>query len=684
MVFFGAAELLLRATGIPHSKPTTDPYVGFSAIEPLFKVSDGVARTSNQRLKYFNDVSFAAQKRDKSFRVFCFGGSTTYGRPFDGRTSFPRWLEEILKAELQGERPEVINAGGISYASYRITPLIREALQYDPDLMVIYTGHNEFLERRTYAGLFKQGKLVVSVRSLLDRLHLYRLLQGIIAPVATGEGDSQAGTDDVNRQRSTLKSEVDAMLDRSAGLNLYHRDEEFEQGVVEHFRHNLRRMIALCKDARVPVILVEPACNLKDFSPFKSERGKAVGASQRRKMDEKLAATTRLLTAGQTSQALSEAERSVNEDPLYAGAHYLRGRALLAAGRFSEARDSFVAARDLDVCPLRATTPILESVEQIAQAEGVPLIRFEEVLKKVPGLQDRSGIPGDELFLDHVHPVIQGHQALAEEIASVMVDRKIVAPSKSIAESERQAMYARVMRSLDKEFFAEKDLNLAKVLKWAGKKKEARTALERAAKILDNRPELQKMLGSSFLDDKDYAKAVSAYKRAVELSGNDPRMVFGLAVAYHESGDDRSAVETYRLLVDAKEQLPDAYANLATLYMSEGHMDAALAVLKTGMEVSRDSAAIQAAYGLAMAVSNKPDKGIFWMKEALRSEPGNPVYLYNLAGMYSLTGKSEGALECLKLAVKNGYADAEKLRNDPVFSAIRSDARFADAVESLK
>ena len=45
---------------------------------------------------------------------------------------------------------EIINTGGISYASYRVARLMEELLAYQPDVFVIYTGHNEFLEKRIY------------------------------------------------------------------------------------------------------------------------------------------------------------------------------------------------------------------------------------------------------------------------------------------------------------------------------------------------------------------------------------------------------------------------------------------------------------------------------------------------------------------------------------------------------
>ena len=47
-------------------------------------------------------------------------------------------------------RWEVINAGGISYASYREAKLVEEIARYQPDLVLVYSGHNEFLEERTY------------------------------------------------------------------------------------------------------------------------------------------------------------------------------------------------------------------------------------------------------------------------------------------------------------------------------------------------------------------------------------------------------------------------------------------------------------------------------------------------------------------------------------------------------
>jgi hypothetical protein len=55
-----------------------------------------------------------------------------------------------LELELQATQPdrtwEVINCGGVSYGSWRLVAVLKEVLQYAPDLIILATGENEFLE----------------------------------------------------------------------------------------------------------------------------------------------------------------------------------------------------------------------------------------------------------------------------------------------------------------------------------------------------------------------------------------------------------------------------------------------------------------------------------------------------------------------------------------------------------
>jgi len=141
-------ELVLRFLVSPLPIDRTDPYVSFHSLSPLFVLDSTGERfeTAPERLEYFYPQSFPAKKGTKTFRIFCLGGSTVQGRPYAVETSFTTWLKLNIDASRSERAYEVVNCGGVSYASYRLVPVMQELLKYEPDLFIIYSGHNEFLE----------------------------------------------------------------------------------------------------------------------------------------------------------------------------------------------------------------------------------------------------------------------------------------------------------------------------------------------------------------------------------------------------------------------------------------------------------------------------------------------------------------------------------------------------------
>ncbi len=593
-----------------------------------------------------------------------------------------------MKASDPGRTVQVINAGGISYASYRIVPLIREVLKYHPDLVVLYTGHNEFLERRTYAGLFDQGSGLITVRALLEKLNTYRALKTILTPLIQKREKRDGGSPLSGKgdgQRSVLKDEVTAILDRSAGLDLYHRDDTFSQGVIRHFTYNLKTMISLCRNAKVPLILVQPASNLKDFSPFKSEHDVRLTAEERKRVDGKLRSAVELLRGRQAAEALTMFDEAIASDPLYAESHFWKGKALLALGRDSEARTGFVKAKDLDVCPLRAISPFEEAVDRIAREERVPVVPFRDFLnRRTAENGDKSGVPGNESFLDHVHPTIEVHQTIAELVLETLAAEKLVHLSRALGPDDKAAIYANGMKGLEPEFFAVKDLNLAKVLNWAGKKEEARVFLERSAEKLKDNPEVHKMLGGFLLAEKRYDEAVREYAEAVRASGRDPEMLYSLAVAYSRAGLREEAKRTYTEVMDKAPAILESSVNLALMYLEEGRTGKALDILRERVKHHPGSPVLFGPYALALAISGNPAESLPWMLKAVEAEPGDPAALYNLAGIYALLGKHDQAVKTLNQAVDRGYENAAKLEADPVFASIKDLPEFRAVLKRIR
>jgi tetratricopeptide (TPR) repeat protein len=685
LIFFGSVEIALRLTGIGGPDVSADPYAEFSSIRPLYEVKDGVASTAPAKTKFFNTVSFRAEKPAGTFRIFCFGGSTTYGHPYDGRTAFPRWMEALLTAADQSRKYEVINAGGISYASYRIIPLVQETLKYKPDLMVFYTGHNEFLESRTYPKLSKISRTAY-FENLLDRLRFYNLLKTLLSGFSKKSSNPTAPKKvaDSTAPTKPLAEEVNAILDHSAGLNLYHRDDEYSKAVVEHFEQNLRNIIALCKKASVPVIFVDPPSNLKDFSPFKSEHDAKLSAVEKVELDKQLG-SVRAEAEKSPEQVLAKLNELLAKDPVYAESWFLKGRALSALGRFGEAKECFVKARDLDVCPLRCLSALTEKIHKITRSENVPLIAFSKAVDDLAATQgDKSGIPGADYFLDHVHPTIPMHQDCAEMIVDRMTQDGMVNNLRKLGAEEKRAVYDGITASLDKSVFALRHLNLAKTLRWAGKTEEARISVERVASEMPDNPEVHKMLGSYYIDDGMREKGLAEYELAMKLSDNDPPMVYSAATAFAKTGDKTKAMELYNYLIDKDAAPPEAYANSALIFLEDKKVDRALRLLEEGIAKHPAAEALYSPFGIAFAMKGDLNKAADWMQKATEAEPGDPNHFYNLAGIYALSGKESKALKCLEMSIQKGYSNAEKMKSDPVFERISSSQEFRKLVKSIE
>ncbi len=386
-------------------------------------------------------------------RVFALGGSTTQGEPYSTETAFPEWLKLNLQAQLPSRNFEVINCGGLSYASYRVLAILKEVLAYDPDLIVIDTGHNEFLERRSY----DNWRLRSPRRDTIAWLAQMRVVQMVRAYMQPTENRPEANT--TESARTVLAAEVDALLDYSGGLADYHRDDPWRAPVVEHFRWNLEQMIVQCLNREVPLLLVRPVSNLLDCPPFKFEIDSSLTFELQ---TEFLRAWEVAQTDADPNVAMEAVERALAIDPRHAGALFLKGRLLAEGGDWHAAKILLTAARDEDVCPLRAITPIANSVNELAEQYRIPCVDSEQLFA------DRSEheIIGSTWLVDHVHPTIEGHQLLGEALAEAAVQAKITAPTNPNWEVDREVLYQQHLSGLGEDYFHRGKQRLEGLLLW--------------------------------------------------------------------------------------------------------------------------------------------------------------------------------------------------------------------------
>lgn len=138
--------------------------------EAYYAVNPAVAR------RYFSDPTFStyvsrdrflARKPPGTYRIFCLGASTTVGFPYMFNGSYSSLLRDRLITLFPDQRVEVVNVGITAVNSYTVADLARELMDYEPDLLIVYAGHNEF-----YGALGVGSAEFVGSRRWMVRLYL--------------------------------------------------------------------------------------------------------------------------------------------------------------------------------------------------------------------------------------------------------------------------------------------------------------------------------------------------------------------------------------------------------------------------------------------------------------------------------------------------------------------------------
>ncbi|MEO6808707.1 MAG: tetratricopeptide repeat protein [Isosphaeraceae bacterium] len=447
------AEALLSALGWGQPDLHDDPFVGFSAVRPLFVLDSTRTRyeTATSRLTYFRRVSFPARKPLGEFRIFCLGGSTVQGRPFSIETSFTTWLELGLNAADPSRHWRVINCGGVSYASYREVPIIEEILHYQPDLIILCTGHNEFLEDRTYQQIKRIPDVLRRPLELAAEMRTFHVLNS---------GIQSFFQDQREPDRPILGSEVDTLLDYRGGLASYHRDEHWRRNVIDHFAFNLRRMVELGRAAGVPTLLVNPVVNL-DTPPFKSEHRAGLTDLERRQFDALRHKAARQF-GGDPEETIRLLRQALDIDDQHAGLHYDLAKCAQQQGRIVEARAEFLRAKELDVCPLRILEPMSQAILEVADATDSPLVDLVPVFER----RSQGGILGYDWLVDHVHPSIKGHRLIASVLIEAMTRQGFVQPVPGWT-AERERRERDHLNSLDDFYYLLGQKRLTGLRLWA-------------------------------------------------------------------------------------------------------------------------------------------------------------------------------------------------------------------------
>jgi len=645
-----AAEAALRLAGSGYPTAFLLPSVHHGQKTLVQNNQFGVRFFGVRRARAPHPISIARDKPPEVIRIFVFGESAAYGDP-QPRLGLPRVLQAMLSLRHPGLKFEVVNAAMTAINSHVIVPIARDCAKAGGDIWVVYMGNNEVVGPFGAGTVFgPQSPPVPLVRASLA-LKTTRLGQWLESwRAAWHKAPSENG--DWGGMMMFLDQQVRA-------------DDPRMAAVYGNFSRNLADILRAGHESGAGVVVSTVAVNLKDCAPFASEHRAGLADSDKAQWEQLHQAGVAAENSGHLSEAEARYEAAARIDDTVAGLQFRLGRCALDLGRPSEAQTRFAAARDLDTLRFRCDGRLNALIRQAAsgrEAEHILLADSERALAAACP----DGLPGGNLFYEHVHPTFQGNyllaRTMAEQIEKLLPPRAAATgppswPTESdcarrLGRTERDAAAAvgEIMGRLTEPPFTTQinhDEQMGRVAALAqGPMESAAQALkvvesalaaapddallreqasalkaeagnlagaaeeaERAVDLLPSDAQGWSQLGMVRVGQGKHQEAAAAFERAFDLNGQDVWPLQNLAMALVKLDRKEEALRQFRRALDIQPRFGLAWLGLGQLLESMGQKDQAKACFEKGL-------ANRIHHGPELATLARFCQGRGWLQEA--------------------------------------------------------------------
>jgi tetratricopeptide (TPR) repeat protein len=514
---------------------------------------------------------FARTRPGRAFRVFVLGESSTAGFPYPRNVTFSRLIGDVLRDVLPDDSVEVVNLGIAATNSFALADMADAIARRRPDAVLIYAGHNEY-----YGALgvgSRLGSPFGSVRLTRGYLWLldFRLVMTLRRAITA-----------MQQRLGTPEEEIDT----ASLMEMLGRDQQIALGSgayaagVRQLESNLSVVAERFRRVGIPVLLGSVASNIGDLPPF--------------------AAAENALPGG-------------------AAESYERGRAALASGDTVLARDLFLRARDLDVVRFRAPGEFNDVIRRVAERTGAVYVPVEEAF----AAQSPGGIPGGNLFLEHVHPTRRGYALIARVFVEEM--RRAGLP-RDRASWERMREWESYENGMHLTTFDERiayHTTRTLTVRWPFVRVESQGDYRGSY-----RPE-------DLLDSLAFAVSRGAQWEHAKLQ---------LAEGYERRGEFEAAAREYAGLARDAPMFEEPLRLQARALMAAGLGDEAEEVLRRALAI-RPAPYTLNSLALLAVQRQDPQAAIALFIRSLQLDPAQPAVLYQLSLVYATANDVPAARE---------------------------------------
>ena len=335
--------------------------------------------------------------------IVVIGGSSARGYPYQPRVSVGQVVAWQLERAMPGRRfvADVRAALGVTLETMHkdLTRLTRR-----PDVMIIYSGHNEITAR--YESTRRIDLREASANPVLNRLYYVSLASPFCRLVYESVSKYRLG----GRPSPLYRHQV---IDPPAFT-----PSEYDR-IVRDFHRRLEAIVGYCERIGCLPVLVIPPGNERDFEPNRSVLS-ATASEAERTRTARAVIKWRGVKADDPARALAGYRAILARHPEFAEAHFRAARLLERAGDYDAANREYILARNCDGYPARCPSPFQEAYRAVARRHGCILVDGPAVLRRICP----HGIVDDHAMNDAHHPALVGHVTLARAVLEALHARR--------------------------------------------------------------------------------------------------------------------------------------------------------------------------------------------------------------------------------------------------------------------
>ncbi len=534
---------------------------------------------------------FPVNKSPNAFRVFILGESAARGE-FLADFSFARMLQAALQRQYPEKKIEVINTGIPAINSWVIREIAAEIVNYQPDLVIVYAGHNEFIGPYGPGSIFsgQRSRNMAKLGIFASSLRMVQILKSVNA-----SSESIAGW---------------RGLDMFSHINIEPGNPAIQQ-TEENWRLNLDDTLQILKENSVKTIVCSVPVNAIDCSPFSSKSAgedfekivTIMGDLYREKEWDQIEQTFNANSSSLATHAL---------------ANWLVAHARLNLGKLAEARESFDKALNLDCFKVRASASF--NIASRQAAEGAKALFIDLSAKFAEA--GKSGLAGIDLVYDHVHLTETGHYLAARYLFDEIV--------KIIDANSSGRIFPEFKEICELMGFTDNDriFHLTQAMAAAGV-----SPLNRQFSNQQTRQHLIDQLNEIRINF-NLADSIHQTTQAIELFPESARLAARLAQMYISTGNPEEAKAYFNRSLEKNPFDIDVINNLGTVFQNSGQYDKAVELFTRAIKLAPNFAEAHFNLGLSAVRTGKPDAAIGHYRAALAIEPSYPAAMHNLANVF--------------------------------------------------